>query len=73
MLIGHSLGGYLATEFAIKYGEKVEKLILVAPAGPRRDSNHILDQYIRAALYPTYENALRAFMDMAFDPSTVSG
>jgi 2-hydroxy-6-oxonona-2,4-dienedioate hydrolase len=43
MLIGHSLGGYLATEFAIKYGEKVEKLILVAPAGPRRDSNHILD------------------------------
>jgi 2-hydroxy-6-oxonona-2,4-dienedioate hydrolase len=73
VLIGHSFGGYLATEFAIKHGEKVEKLILVAPAGPRRDSNHILDQYIRAALYPTYENALRAFMDMAFDPSTVSG
>jgi pimeloyl-ACP methyl ester carboxylesterase len=25
-----------------------------------------------AALYPTYENALRAFMDMAFDPSVVT-
>jgi hypothetical protein len=25
-----------------------------------------------AALYPTYENAFRAFMDMAFDPSIVT-
>ena len=25
-----------------------------------------------AALYPTYENALRAFMDMAYDPSIVT-
>ena len=24
------------------------------------------------ALYPTYENALRAFMDMAYDPSIVT-
>jgi 2-hydroxy-6-oxonona-2,4-dienedioate hydrolase len=71
VLIGHSFGGYLATEFAIEHREKIVKLILVAPAGPGRNSNHILDQYIGAALYPTYQRARKAFMDMAFDPKTV--
>ena len=32
VIVGHSFGGYLATEFAIHYTEKVVKLILVAPA-----------------------------------------
>lgn len=71
VLVGHSFGGYLATEFAIEHREKIVKLILVAPAGPRRNSNHILYQYIGAALYPTYQRARKAFMDMAFDPKTV--
>ncbi|WP_260288940.1 alpha/beta fold hydrolase [Peribacillus aracenensis] len=30
-LIGHSMGGQIATEFALKYPEKVSKLILLAP------------------------------------------
>jgi 2-hydroxy-6-oxonona-2,4-dienedioate hydrolase len=37
-----------------------------------RSSTHHLDQYIMAALYPTYENALRAFTQMAYDPSIVT-
>ncbi|KAI8991675.1 Alpha/Beta hydrolase protein [Mycotypha africana] len=32
-LFGHSLGGYFAACYALKYPEKVEKLILVSPAG----------------------------------------
>ncbi|KAK4518299.1 uncharacterized protein ATC70_001651 [Mucor velutinosus] len=32
-LFGHSLGGYFATCYALKYPERVEKLILVSPAG----------------------------------------
>jgi pimeloyl-ACP methyl ester carboxylesterase len=72
IIVGSSLGGYLATEFAIRFNKRVEKLVLAAPAGIMRTSTNTLDQYIMAALYPTYENALRAFMDMAFDPDIVS-
>ncbi|ORX48515.1 alpha/beta-hydrolase [Hesseltinella vesiculosa] len=32
-LMGHSLGGYFSTCYALKYPERVEKLILVSPAG----------------------------------------
>ncbi|KAI8139653.1 Alpha/Beta hydrolase protein [Fennellomyces sp. T-0311] len=32
-LMGHSLGGYFATCYALKYPQRVEKLILVSPAG----------------------------------------
>jgi 2-hydroxy-6-oxonona-2,4-dienedioate hydrolase len=72
IIVGSSFGGYLATEFAIRFNNRVEKLVLAAPAGAMRSSTSVLDQYIMAALYPTYENALRAFMDMAFDPSVVT-
>lgn len=36
-LFGHSLGGYLATCYALKYPQHVEKLILVSPAGIPED------------------------------------
>jgi 2-hydroxy-6-oxonona-2,4-dienedioate hydrolase len=71
-IIGTSFGGYLATEFTIRNLEKVDKLILAAPAGAMRTSTRVLDQYIMAALYPTYENASRAFRDMAYEPGGVS-
>ncbi|CAG8479626.1 3128_t:CDS:2 [Paraglomus occultum] len=32
-LLGHSLGGYLAAVYALKYPERVERLILVSPIG----------------------------------------
>lgn len=72
IIIGSSFGGYLAAEFAIRFSNKLEQLVLAAPAGMMRYSTKVLDEYIMAALYPTYENALRAFMDMAFDPSIVT-
>jgi cardiolipin-specific phospholipase len=33
VLVGHSLGGYLATWYALKYPENIEKLILLSPVG----------------------------------------
>ncbi|KAI9490194.1 Alpha/Beta hydrolase protein [Zychaea mexicana] len=32
-LMGHSLGGYFATCYALKYPKRVEKLVLISPAG----------------------------------------
>jgi pimeloyl-ACP methyl ester carboxylesterase len=32
-LLGHSLGGYLSTSYALKYPERVEKLVLISPVG----------------------------------------
>lgn len=71
-LAGSSFGGYLAAEFAIRSTDRVNKLILAAPAGIMRSSTRVLDQYIMAALYPTHDNALRAFKEMAWDPNIVS-
>ncbi|CAK5275774.1 unnamed protein product [Mycena citricolor] len=36
-LIGHSLGGYLSVAYALKYPTRVNKLILLSPAGVPRD------------------------------------
>ena len=33
ILCGHSLGGYFAVNYAIKYPEKVESLFLMSPTG----------------------------------------
>jgi cardiolipin-specific phospholipase len=38
-LVGHSLGGYLGTAYALKYPHRVSRLILVSPAGVPRDPN----------------------------------
>jgi pimeloyl-ACP methyl ester carboxylesterase len=32
-LVGQSMGGYIATQFAIEHGERIEKLVLVCPIG----------------------------------------
>lgn len=32
-LVGHSLGGYLSTAYALKYPDRVEKLVLASPVG----------------------------------------
>lgn len=39
VFVGHSLGGYLATLYALDYPQRVEKLILVSPAGIPHDKN----------------------------------
>jgi len=69
--IGWSFGGFLATEFTMKFPSQVDKLVLVSPAGTMRTSTQTLDEYIMAALYPTYENVAKAFSHMTSNSEIV--
>jgi 2-hydroxy-6-oxonona-2,4-dienedioate hydrolase len=72
-IIGSSLGGQIAAEFAIEHKDMVEDLVLVSPAGMMRNSNQTLDKYIAAALNPDpkFEEVYEAFAEMVYDPSVV--
>ena len=41
-LIGHSLGAYFSVVYALRYPTRVNKLILLSPAGVTRDPNSII-------------------------------
>jgi pimeloyl-ACP methyl ester carboxylesterase len=71
-MVGSSFGGHLATEFAIRFNRRIDRLVLASPAGIMRTSTPTLDGYIMAALYPTFENAYKAFREMAHDPDAVT-
>jgi 2-hydroxy-6-oxonona-2,4-dienedioate hydrolase len=71
-IIGSSFGGLLALEYAIKYKPEIKKLVLVSPAGMMRYVSTTLKHYISAALYPTYENVLRAYQEMMYNSNMVS-
>ncbi|KAF2870445.1 Alpha/Beta hydrolase protein [Massariosphaeria phaeospora] len=43
-LLGHSLGGYLATAYALKYPGRLNKLILASPVGIPEDPHAVNDE-----------------------------
>jgi pimeloyl-ACP methyl ester carboxylesterase len=70
-LIGASLGGHIAAEMAVTRKEMVDKLVLVTPAGIMKEPTPVLNYYIAAAMYPTFDNAKKAFEQMAGNPKAV--
>ncbi len=60
-LIGSSLGGQIAADYAASHPQEIEKLILVSPSGNMEKSTPALDAYIMAALYPNEQSAKNAF------------
>jgi pimeloyl-ACP methyl ester carboxylesterase len=60
-LIGHSLGGYIAVEFAIRNIELIEKLVLIDSSGFLKGPTPLLEQYLYAAKYTSYDNVRNVF------------
>ena len=56
-IVGHSLGGGVALQFAYQFPERCERLVLVSSGGLGREVNAIL----RAAAVPGFEHILRVF------------
>ncbi|AOZ91034.1 alpha/beta fold hydrolase [Paenibacillus crassostreae] len=72
IFMGHSMGGWLSLNFALRYPEKVEKLILLAPAsGIYRITPKFMFKVYPAIVFPT-ESRLRKelswFMSRTYEP-----
>jgi pyruvate dehydrogenase E2 component (dihydrolipoamide acetyltransferase) len=70
-LIGHSLGGYIASEIAIKNPNQVKQLVLIDSSGMLNQSTPILEEYFDAAMNPTEDTVRKVFEKMVADPSRV--
>ena len=57
-IIGSSLGGQIAAEYAVNHNDKIRKLVLVSPSGVMKYATPALNSYISAALYPNNDAAL---------------
>ena len=60
-LVGHSLGGYIAVEFAIRNRELIEKLVLIDSSGFLKGPTPLLEQYLYASKYTSYDNVRNVF------------
>jgi len=67
-LVGHSLGGYIAVDFAIRNKGLIEKLVLLDSSGFLKGPTPLLVQYLNAAKYPSYDSVRNVFEQMVAQP-----
>jgi pimeloyl-ACP methyl ester carboxylesterase len=60
-IIGHSLGGYIATELAIENRNMMENLVLIDSSGMLDKPTPLLEQYLDAAISASHEKVNRVF------------
>ena len=68
-IVGHSLGGYIAAEFAIENPALVARLVLIDSSGLLKAPTPLLEQYLHAALFPSYDNVKNVFQQMMSNPT----
>jgi len=69
-LVGHSLGGYIATEVAIENKALLEKLVLIDSSGMLSQPTPLLQQYHDVAMEPEpeFEKVKKVFEQMYANP-----
>jgi pimeloyl-ACP methyl ester carboxylesterase len=69
-LVGHSLGGYIATEVAIENKDLIEKLVLIDSSGMLTQPTPLLQQYHDVAMVPEpeFEKVKKVFEQMYANP-----
>ena len=72
ILVGHSLGGYIACEFVIKYPTLVRKLVLVDSSGMLDKPTPLLAEYLDVAMNPSYDRVMSVLRKMLGNPLFVS-
>ena len=73
IIIGHSLGGYIAAKVAIDDNQDlIEKLVLIDSSGMLNEPTPMLEQYLNAALNPSYENVKSVFEQMLGNPTLLN-
>jgi pimeloyl-ACP methyl ester carboxylesterase len=78
-IVGHSLGGYIAAQFAIENRKMIEKLVLIDSSGLLEKPTLLLEQYLDAAMeiepvlrYKKLKRVLGAiYADLSFMPPVV--
>src|SRR3712207_847625 len=72
-LVGHSLGGYIASKIAsADKGNFLDKLVLIDSSGNLEKPTPILEQYLDAAMNPSKEKVRRVFEQMVANPLLIS-
>ena len=72
IIVGHSLGGYIAAKVAIEGHNLIEKLVLMDSSGMLREPTPLLEQYLKAALNPSFENVKNVLEQMLGNPALLN-
>ena len=70
-IVGHSLGGYIASEVTMQNKINVERLILIDSSGFLKKSTPLLEKYLSVAMNPTNVNVRNIFEQMVSDNTKI--